>query len=66
MNNFYKLERDVIRLDTIENIINNPDFGIKLLQNLKDEQEKNRKLEKSVGLKCLRNSQVTYRTAKES
>ena len=30
---------------TIENIINNPDFGIKLLQSLKEEQEKNRKLE---------------------
>lgn len=29
---------------TIENIINNPDFGIKLLQSLKEEQEKNRTL----------------------
>ena len=29
---------------TIENIINNPDFGIKLLQSLKEEQEKNKTL----------------------
>ena len=29
---------------TIENIINNPDFGIQLLQSLKDEQEKNKTL----------------------
>lgn len=30
---------------TIENIIDNPDFGIKLLQRLKSEQDKNKKLE---------------------
>ena len=30
---------------TIENIIDNPDFGIKLLQSLKSEQDKNKKLE---------------------
>lgn len=30
---------------TIENIIDNPDFGIKLLQKLKSEQDKNKKLE---------------------
>ena len=29
---------------TIENIINNPDFGIRLLQSLKEEQEKNKAL----------------------
>lgn len=29
---------------TIENIINNPDFGIRLLQSLKEEQEKNKVL----------------------
>lgn len=29
---------------TIENIINNPDFGIQLLQSLKEEQEKNKQL----------------------
>ncbi len=29
---------------TIENIINNPDFGIQLLQSLKEEQEKNKTL----------------------
>lgn len=29
---------------TIENIINNPDFGIRLLQSLKEEQEKNKTL----------------------
>lgn len=32
---------------TIENIIANPDFGIKLLQDLKDEQERNRKLKEA-------------------
>ena len=30
---------------TIENIIDNPEFGIKLLQSLKSEQDKNKKLE---------------------
>ena len=30
---------------TIESIIDNPDFGIKLLQSLKSEQDKNKKLE---------------------
>ena len=30
---------------TIENIIDNPEFGIKLLQSLKNEQDKNKKLE---------------------
>lgn len=33
---------------TIDNIIANPDFGIKLLQNLKEEQEKRRQLESTV------------------
>lgn len=33
---------------TIDNIIANPDFGIKLFQNLKEEQEKRRKLESTV------------------
>lgn len=37
---------------TIENIINNPDFGIELLKTLKDEQEKNKAL-------TAQNSQLT-------
>ena len=37
---------------TIENIINNPDFGIELLKSLKDEQEKNKAL-------TAQNSQLT-------
>lgn len=34
--------------DTIENIINDPEFGIQLLTNLKDEQDKRKRAEKTI------------------